>query len=87
MGERDQAFEWLNRAYNERDPRLAGLKMNPLLGNLHSDSRWPAFLEKMGLGDLSLSTQGSPRSFFESRIRFLSAKSIFLNSRALQPGV
>ncbi len=48
-GDLEQAFLWLDRAYEQRDPWLAEILYEPLLGNLKSDPRWPAFLDKMGL--------------------------------------
>jgi tetratricopeptide (TPR) repeat protein len=48
-GESDLAFEWLERAYLQRDPGLSEMKPSPLLRPLHGDPRWPAFLRKMGL--------------------------------------
>ena len=48
-GERDKAFEWLERGYSHRDPGLPDVKATPFLANLHDDPRWPVFLEKMGL--------------------------------------
>jgi TolB-like protein/class 3 adenylate cyclase/tetratricopeptide (TPR) repeat protein len=50
-GEADLAFDWLKRAYVQRDPGLADMKTNPRLRSLHTDPRWEAFLRKMGLGD------------------------------------
>jgi tetratricopeptide (TPR) repeat protein len=50
-GEANPAFEWLERAYAQRDPGLSTVKVSPLLKNLHSDPRWQPFLEKMGLAD------------------------------------
>jgi serine/threonine protein kinase/tetratricopeptide (TPR) repeat protein len=50
-GQADLAFQWLERAYAQRDPELYGVKPDPLLRNLHADPRWRRFLEKMGLGD------------------------------------
>jgi hypothetical protein len=44
-GETDKAFEWLERAYAQRDPGLAGIKGDPLLKNLAADSRYTAFLK------------------------------------------
>jgi tetratricopeptide (TPR) repeat protein len=44
-----KAFEWLDRAYTQHDGGLIGTKVNPLLKNLHSDPRFPAFLEKIHL--------------------------------------
>src|SRR5438477_10476270 len=50
-GNKDKAFEWLERARRQRDPGLAGLRKDPLLVNLQDDPRWNAFLHKMGLAD------------------------------------
>jgi len=50
-GEFDAAFEWLERAYAQRDGGLVGVKMSPLLRSLHGDSRWGAFLKRMRLED------------------------------------
>jgi TolB-like protein/Tfp pilus assembly protein PilF/predicted Ser/Thr protein kinase len=48
-GETDEAFEWLERAYVQRDIRLTEMKGDPLLRRLESDPRHPAFLKKMRL--------------------------------------
>jgi len=45
----DKAFEWLDRAYAQRDPSLMSTKIDPLLKSLHSDSRYTAFLKKLNL--------------------------------------
>jgi TolB-like protein/DNA-binding winged helix-turn-helix (wHTH) protein len=45
----DEAFEWLDRAYAQRDSGLSGTKVEPLLKNLHSDPRYAAFLKKLNL--------------------------------------
>ena len=50
-GDKDKAFEWLERARRQRDPGLAGLHKDPLLANLHDDPRWNTFLHTMGLAD------------------------------------
>jgi adenylate cyclase len=50
-GEKDQAFEWLERALRQRDPGLQSTKIDPLLVNLHRDPRWQTFLHTMGMGD------------------------------------
>jgi hypothetical protein len=50
-GEADLAFDWLERAYLQRDGGLTSMKINPLLRSLHVDPRWGAFLRKMGLAD------------------------------------
>ncbi|MCI0657657.1 MAG: tetratricopeptide repeat protein, partial [Acidobacteria bacterium] len=48
-GEADPAFEWLERAYVQRDPGLAWVKGDPFLKSLKGDPRWAAFLRKMRL--------------------------------------
>lgn len=48
-GEVDQAFEWLDRAYEQRDAGLTQLIGDPLLSNLVTDPRWRALLERVGL--------------------------------------
>jgi tetratricopeptide (TPR) repeat protein len=50
-GETDEAFRWLERSYELRDSGVVFTKMNPYLRGLHSDSRWPRFLKKIGLED------------------------------------
>jgi len=50
-GETDLAFDWLERAYAQRDTGLADMKSSPPLRPLHADPRWSAFLRKMGLAD------------------------------------
>ena len=50
-GEKDRAFEWLERARQQRDAGLAGLRQDPYLTNIKNDPRWDAFLHKMGLAD------------------------------------
>jgi tetratricopeptide (TPR) repeat protein len=43
----DEAFEWLDRAYAQRDPSLMSTKMEPLLNSLHNDPRFAALLKKL----------------------------------------
>src|SRR5438552_2709728 len=57
-GDKDKAFEWLERARRQRDPGLGNLRRDPLVENLHSDPRWNAFLRTMGLADDQLKTTG-----------------------------
>ena len=47
--EADRAFEWLERAYAQRDGGLPEIKGDFFLKNLHSDPRYIAFLKKMRL--------------------------------------
>ena len=50
MGEADAAFEWLDRAYASRNPRLVEIRGDSLLGYLHQHPRWLPFLGQMGFG-------------------------------------
>ena len=50
-GEAEAAFEWLDRAYAQRDGGLAELRATPRLRSLHGDPRWGAYLRKVGLVD------------------------------------
>jgi tetratricopeptide (TPR) repeat protein len=50
-GEVDEAFAWLEKALAQRDAGLTLMKCEPLFEGLHADSRWGAFLEKLGLAD------------------------------------
>jgi TolB-like protein/DNA-binding winged helix-turn-helix (wHTH) protein/predicted Zn-dependent protease len=45
----DEAFEWLDRGYAQRDPSLMSTKVDPLLKSLHNDPRFAAFLKKLNL--------------------------------------
>jgi adenylate cyclase len=48
-GDSDNAFDWLEQAYDNRDSGLTSMMVSPLLTNLHNDPRWEPFLDKMGL--------------------------------------
>jgi len=43
----DEAFEWLERAYAQRDGGLPVINIDPLLKGLHRDPRYAAFLKKI----------------------------------------
>lgn len=49
LGQKDQTFEWLERAYKKRDHWLETLKVHPMLDSLRSDPRFKAMLKKMRL--------------------------------------
>jgi TolB-like protein/DNA-binding winged helix-turn-helix (wHTH) protein/Tfp pilus assembly protein PilF len=48
-GEADKAFEWLERAYEQRDPGLPEIKTDPSFKNLRRDPRYTDLLKKMRL--------------------------------------
>jgi len=51
MGEVDKAIEWMEKAYEERDPAFSLIKSVPSHDYMHSDPRFKALLKKMGLED------------------------------------
>ena len=48
-GESDEAFKWLDRAYEQKDQFLYRIKFAPEFDKLHDDPRYKAFLKKMNL--------------------------------------
>jgi hypothetical protein len=49
LGETDRAFEWLEKAIEERDWQMAMLNIEPLFDGLRSDQRFAALVERVGL--------------------------------------
>lgn len=49
-GEADEAFEWLERAVEARDPGVTHAKVDPRFANLVGDGRWQPLMERIGLG-------------------------------------
>jgi DNA-binding winged helix-turn-helix (wHTH) protein/TolB-like protein/Tfp pilus assembly protein PilF len=49
LGEKDQAFKWLERAYEERDVWLMNLKVDPVFAKLRADKRFQDLLTRAGL--------------------------------------
>jgi TolB-like protein/class 3 adenylate cyclase/Flp pilus assembly protein TadD len=45
----DEAFEWLERAYEQRDPGVTYSATDVILRPLHGDPRWQPFLQRLGL--------------------------------------
>ena len=50
-GENDHAFEWLERAYAQRQPPITWIKILPEYRGLRSDARYMALLRKMNLAE------------------------------------
>jgi len=49
LGETDLAFEWLEKAYGERDSRLPWIKLDPRFDTLRADARFEALLRRVNL--------------------------------------
>jgi tetratricopeptide (TPR) repeat protein len=49
LGERDEAFRWLQKAVDQRDEDIAMINVDPRLEGLHSDPRFAALLRSAGL--------------------------------------
>ncbi|MGH9837231.1 MAG: protein kinase domain-containing protein [Blastocatellia bacterium] len=49
LGDRDRTFEWLEKAYAERDSLLTFLKVMPQYEDLHADPRFAGLLRRVGL--------------------------------------
>ena len=49
LGENDLAFEWLDRAFDERSSWLVSLNVEPMLDSLRPDARFAALLRRIGL--------------------------------------
>ncbi len=48
LGDKDKAFEWLEKAYQERSDLLAWFRKDPESKNLQSDPRFAALMRKIG---------------------------------------
>jgi serine/threonine-protein kinase len=49
LGQKDDAFKWLEKAYQERSNRLVFLNVLPIFNTLRSDRRFINLLQRMGL--------------------------------------
>jgi hypothetical protein len=50
LGEKDQAFAWLERAYEEHEMFLTIVNVDPAFDDLRSDSRYVELLRRINLG-------------------------------------
>jgi TolB-like protein/DNA-binding winged helix-turn-helix (wHTH) protein/Flp pilus assembly protein TadD len=48
-GDRDKAFEWLERSYTRRDSDISDIKRDPLLTGLRGDPRYRSLLKRLNL--------------------------------------
>jgi TolB-like protein/Tfp pilus assembly protein PilF len=49
LGEKDEAFKWLDRAYHERDSHITYLKLDPEMDPLRSDPRFGILMQHLKL--------------------------------------
>jgi tetratricopeptide (TPR) repeat protein len=49
LGQKDQAFTWLQKSYEERSSGVVGLQVDPRLDNLRSDARFQDLAGRVGL--------------------------------------
>jgi serine/threonine-protein kinase len=49
LGDKDQAMAWLEKAIEENDPWLTGLKVDPMFDSLRSDPRFLDLMHRVGL--------------------------------------
>jgi TolB-like protein/DNA-binding winged helix-turn-helix (wHTH) protein len=49
LGNKDEAFVWLDKAIDERASGIPGLKVDPVFDGLHSDPRFAKLLQRMNI--------------------------------------
>ena len=49
LGDKNNALEWLEKAYEDRSTLLVWMKVDPRLDNLRSEPRFKAVMRQMGL--------------------------------------
>ena len=49
LGDKDQAFKWLEKGYDERAAPLFYIKVDPIWDPLRSDPRFDDLLRRIGL--------------------------------------
>ena len=49
LGEKDEAFSWLEKAYQDRDIRLCRLKVDSKWDSMRSEPRFVEILKRLGL--------------------------------------
>ena len=49
LGDRDQAFQWLDKSFQDRGQELTRLKIDPFLAPLRGDPRFRELIKKVGL--------------------------------------
>ena len=49
LGDKDQAFDWMQKAYDDRSAWLVYLKVDPLFDTVRQDPRFTDLLRRVGL--------------------------------------
>jgi len=49
LDDKEQAFQWLEKCYQDHAPEMAFVKIDPLLDSLRSDPRLADFVHRVGL--------------------------------------
>ena len=49
LDQKDEAFQWLDKAYAERSVRLINIAVHPRFAGLRSDPRFKALVQRIGL--------------------------------------
>jgi hypothetical protein len=49
LGDQDQAFAWLEKAFDERNGELSDITWRPVFDTLHGDPRFKDLLRRMNL--------------------------------------
>jgi hypothetical protein len=49
LGEKDAAFEWAEKAVEQRDPTIVSVQANPVFHPLRSDPRYTVLLRQVNL--------------------------------------
>ena len=48
LGEKDQAFDWMQKAYDDHSAWLVYLKVDPLFDSVRQDARFTDLLRRIG---------------------------------------
>lgn len=51
LGEKEAAFEWLEKAFQQRESYLVYFKTHPWHNSLHGDPRFDALVKRLGIPD------------------------------------
>ena len=69
LGEKDQAFAWLQKMYDVRSQYPLRLKVQPDFENLRSDPRFADLLRRMGLPHVPFSSSSSRKPRVDAKLQ------------------